>query len=76
MSRLMKYFNEVDMNAAMRIAHQMTPLASMSKFGLTPSEQDAVMSGELAQLAGAIGISQDKFGQLPAMEVPQSLAVQ
>lgn len=87
MSRLMAYFNEVDKNAVMRAAHLSEPEASMSKFGLTVAEQVAVLSGEFEKLAGAMGTPADRlpalvipqtigvFGQLPAIHVPQSIAM-
>lgn len=70
MSRLMAYFNEVDRNASMRIAHQMQPVENMSRFGLSIDEQEAVMSGKFEKLAGAIGIPGDK---LPALIIPQTI---
>ncbi len=73
MSRLMDYFNEVDKNAAVRAAHQLDPTGSMSRFGLAENEQDAVISGDFKQLAGAVGIVSDEISQLQVIHVPQTI---
>jgi len=70
----MEYFIEVDRSAVMRAAHQSEPFVSMSQFGLTADEQDALMSGEFGRVAGAIGIDAGK-AQLSVMLVPQTIAM-
>jgi hypothetical protein len=41
----------------------------MKKFGLTPEEKAAVMSGDKKKIADLTGVSADA---LPAIQVPQS----
>jgi len=68
MSRLLDYMNHSDKNAAARYAHAANPIVCMANFGLTPDEQDALMSGDKQRLADAIGIALEPM-RLP--QVPQ-----
>jgi hypothetical protein len=69
----MEYFNEVDKSAAMRIAHQIEPVACMTKFGLTAFEQDAIMSGDATRMVETIGERATEVGKLQIMHVPNTV---
>jgi hypothetical protein len=69
MSKLLDYLNTLDKDAAAREAHAKDPKAAMKKFGLTPEEKAAVMSGDKKKIADLTGVSADA---LPAIQVPQS----
>ncbi len=68
MSKLLDYLNHLDKNADARDAHAAAPGTSMTNFGLTQDEQDALMSGDKQRVADACGIALD---DLPAPQVPQ-----
>jgi len=69
MSRLLDYMNHSDKNAAARYAHVANPATSMTNFGLTQDEQDALMSGDKLRMADAIGIALE---YLPIPKVPNT----
>ena len=56
MSNLLNYLNTLDKDAAAREAHNADPQASMTNFGLLDHEQQAVLSGDHAAMAGVAGI--------------------
>jgi hypothetical protein len=64
MSKLLDYLNTLDKDAAAREAHAKDPKAAMKKFGLTPEEKAAVMSGDKQKIAALVGVSADA---LPAI---------
>lgn len=64
MSKLLDYLNTLDKDAAAREAHAKDPKAAMKKFGLTPEEKVAVMSGDKKKIADLVGVSADA---LPAL---------
>ena len=68
MSKLLDYLNHLDKNADARDAHAADPAGSMTNFGLSQDEQDAVTSGDKQQLADACGIA---VQDMPAIQVPQ-----
>lgn len=68
MSKLLDYLNHLDKNADARAAHAADAGTSMTNFGLTQDEQDALMSGDRQRIADACGISLDA---LPAPHLPQ-----
>jgi hypothetical protein len=59
MSKLLDYLNTLDKDAAAREAHAKDPKAAMKKFGLTPEEKAAVMSGDKKKIADLVGVSAD-----------------
>ena len=70
MSKLLEYINVLDKNAAARAAHHARPAVSMSAFGLTADEQQAVSVGDRQSLANAIGIA---HMEMPALHVPDTV---
>lgn len=70
MTNLLEYFNVVDKNAVVRAAHQADPAASMSAFGLSIDEQNAVLSGNTHTLAEALGIDS---AEIPVVHVPNTV---
>lgn len=68
MSKLLDYINHLDKNADARTSHKNDPVTSMTNFGLTKDEQDAVLSGDRQRLAGAIGIPAH---DLPTLHIPE-----
>ncbi|MBV8666956.1 MAG: hypothetical protein JO269_10790 [Burkholderiaceae bacterium] len=56
MSKLLDYINHLDKDASARAEHQTAPVKSMTNFGLTVDEQDALLVGDRQRIAGAIGI--------------------
>ena len=64
MSKLLDYLNHLDKNADARDTHAADPGTSMTNFGLTQNEQDALMSGDKQRMADACGI------ELAAMPAP------
>ncbi|WP_295760777.1 hypothetical protein [Undibacterium sp.] len=70
MSKLLDYLNTLDKDAAAREAHAKDPKAAMKKFGLTPEEKAAVMSGDKKKIADLVGVSADA---LPAIHVSNTL---
>ena len=69
MSKLLDYLNHLDKNADARDAHEADPAGSMTNFGLSQAEQDAVLSGSKQQVADACGIEVD---DLQTLLVPQT----
>jgi hypothetical protein len=69
MSKLLDYLNTLDKDATAREAHAKDPKAAMKKFGLTPEEKAAVMSGDRKKMADILGISADA---LPSITVTNS----
>jgi hypothetical protein len=67
MSKLLDYLNHLDKNADARTAHAADPATSMTNFGLTQDEQDALLSGDKQRMADACGIA------LEAMPAPHIL---
>jgi hypothetical protein len=59
MSKLLDYLNHLDKNADARTAHAADPATSMTNFGLTQDEQDALRSGDKQRIADACGIPLD-----------------
>ncbi len=56
MSKLLNYVNLIDENAAMREAHFANPSRTMTQYGLSKAEQQALASGNknvAAEFAGA-----------------------
>ena len=72
MSRLMEYFNEVDKSAAMRAAHQSNPMNTMSNFGLSMEECDAILSGSGKRFAEAAGLGEEYGAKLQSTHVPET----
>jgi len=68
MPGLLDYLNHLDQNANACSAHQQDPQKAMTDFGLSPVEQQAILSGDKEQVANLIGISSD---ELPSAEIPQ-----
>ena len=68
MTKLLDYLNNLDQDADARAAHEQNPQQAMSNFGLAPDEQQAMLSGDKAQVAQVLGISSE---QLPAIVIPQ-----
>ena len=56
MSKLLDYLNHLDKNAGARDAHAADPVGSMTNFGLSHDEQEALMSGDRQRMASAAGI--------------------
>jgi hypothetical protein len=56
MSNLLDYLNHLDKNADARDAHAADATGSMTNFGLSQDEQDALNSGDKAQIAAACGV--------------------
>jgi hypothetical protein len=69
MSKLLDYLNTLDKDATAREAHAKDPKAAMKKFGLTPEEKAAVMSGDKQKIAALVGVSADA---LPAIVAANS----
>jgi len=69
MSKLLDYLNHLDKNADARTAHAADPATSMTNFGLTQDEQDALMSGDSQRIADACGIA---LGDLRLPETPNT----
>ncbi|HEX7643456.1 MAG TPA: hypothetical protein VF450_05430 [Noviherbaspirillum sp.] len=69
MSKLFDYLNHLDKNADARDAHAADPAGSMTNFGLSQDEQDALMSGDRQRVADACGIPVENVG---TMLVPQT----
>jgi len=59
MSKLLDYINHLDQNADAREAHAAFPTTSMTNFGLSKDEQEALLSGDKQRIADAIGLSAD-----------------
>ena len=68
MPGLLDYLNNLDKDANARAAHEQNPQQEMDNFGLTAEEQQAMHSGDKAQVARVLGISVE---ELPSVEVPQ-----
>ena len=68
MSKLLDYLNHLDKDSAARDAHAADPAGSMTNFGLSQDEQDALMSGDKQRIADACGIS---AADMPAILIPQ-----
>mgnify|MGYP001565966480 CR=1 FL=1 len=56
MSKLLKYINLLDQDAAAREAHNQSPQASMEQHGLNAEEQQGLMSGDHAAMAKLAGV--------------------
>jgi hypothetical protein len=69
MSKLLDYLNHLDKHADARAAHAADPGTSMTNFGLTQNEQDALMSGDKQRVADACGIALDA---MPAIHTPNT----
>ena len=67
MSKLLDYINHLDKDANARAAHRANPVKSMTDFGLTIAEQDALLSGDRQRIADVIGIPAD---EIPMITVP------
>lgn len=67
MSIQLNYINLLDKDAGARAAHKANPVMSMTNFGLTVDDQDALLSGDMQRLADAVGISAD---EVPMITVP------
>jgi len=67
MSKLLDYLNHLDKNADARTAHAADPATSMTNFGLTQDEQDALKSKDKQRIADACGIA---LQNLPAPNIP------
>jgi len=70
MSKLLDYLNHLDKNADARDAHAADPGGSMTNFGLSQDEQDALMSGDKHQVAGACGIAVEDLAVLVVPQTP------
>ncbi len=70
MSKLLDYINHLDKDANARAAHKAAPVKSMSDFGLTIDEQDALLSGDRQRLANVIGIPADEVPMMVAISAP------
>jgi hypothetical protein len=68
MSKLLDYLNHLDQNADAVAAHNQNPTKAMTDFGLSHTEQQAVLSGDKEQVAQTIGIRSE---ELPSVEIPQ-----
>jgi len=68
MSKLLDYLNHLDANADAVDAHAADPVGSMTNFGLSQGEQDALVSGDRQRMADACGISVE---EMPTPEIPQ-----
>jgi len=68
MSKLLDYLNHLDKNADARDAHAADPAGSMTNFGLSQDEQDALMSGDKQRVADACGVA---VQDMPVIHVPQ-----
>jgi hypothetical protein len=69
MSNLLDYLNHLDKNADARDAHAADATGSMTNFGLSQDEQDALMSGDKQKIAAACGVSAEA---LPSTHIPES----
>ena len=69
MSKLLDYLNHLDKNADARDAHAADAVGSMTNFGLSQDEQDALMSGDKQRVADACGIPVE---QVQTMHTPNS----
>jgi hypothetical protein len=70
MSKLLDYINHLDKDANARAAHKANPVKSMTDFGLTIDEQDALLSGDKQRVADVIGIAADEVPVLTAIATP------
>jgi hypothetical protein len=70
MSKLLDYINHLDKDANARAAHKADPRKSMTDFGLTTDEQDALQSGDQQRVADAIGIPVDEAPALVSISGP------
>jgi hypothetical protein len=64
MSKLLDYINHLDKDANARAAHKANPVKSMTDFGLTTDEQDALQSGDRQRIADVMGIPADDVPML------------
>jgi hypothetical protein len=71
MSKLLDYLNTLDKDAAAREAHAKDPKAAMKKFGLTPEEKAAVMSGDKKKIADLAGVPEDALATMH-VQIPQA----
>lgn len=69
MSKLLDYLNHLDKNADARNAHAADPAGSMTNFGLSQDEQNALISGSKQKVADACGIP---VQEMKALIVPQT----
>jgi len=67
MSNLLDYLNHLDKNADARDAHAADATGSMTNFGLSQDEQDALASGDRQKIANACGVPMQ---ELKSMYVP------
>ena len=70
MSKLLDYLNHLDKNADARDAHAADSTGSMTNFGLSQDEQDALNSGDKQQVADACGIPVQSLGALLVPQTP------
>ena len=61
MSQLLDYITLLDTDAPAREAHNQNPQASMTQYGLTSEEQQALMSWDKAAIARLTGVGEDDF---------------
>lgn len=70
MSNLLDYLNHLDKNADARDAHAADATGSMTNFGLSQDEQDALMSGDKQKVADACGIPVQNLGTIMVPQTP------
>ena len=72
MSTLLDYLNHLDSNATAIAAHNADPVAAMTQFGLSATEQQTFLSGDKAAIAALMGIDAADLPKVNVTNVDQT----